>query len=166
VEGARRAGPDDLARLGQLADEARDEQQEARGGRLFFLREVRPRPAGEWLAAALEDDDQLVLAGTIEASPGEAAVVGYAVVRAELLRDGSRLALLEELYVEPHARSVGVGESLMDEALRWAGAAGCSGIDAWALPGNRATKNFFESFGLVARAILVHRVIPPPEPAG
>ncbi|MEZ5207350.1 MAG: hypothetical protein R2690_10330 [Acidimicrobiales bacterium] len=25
------------------------------------------------------------------------------------------------------------------------------------LPGDRSTKNFFESFGLVARAIVVHR---------
>jgi hypothetical protein len=34
---------------------------------------------------------------------------------------------------------------------------GCVGIDALALPGNRQTKNFFESFGFTARAIVVHR---------
>jgi GNAT superfamily N-acetyltransferase len=162
VEGARLAGHDDLARLTALADEAAEEQREARGGPLFFRREVRPRPAGEWLAAALDADDQLVLAGTIDADlAGAPSVVGYAVVRAEALRDGELLAVLDELYVEPHARSVGVGEALMDRALAWATERGCLGIDAWALPGNRATKNFFESFGLVARAILVHRRIAP-----
>lgn len=36
-------------------------------------------------------------------------------------------------------------------------AAGCLGIDALALPGNRETKNFFEASGLTARAIVVHR---------
>jgi hypothetical protein len=31
-----------------------------------------------------------------------------------------------------------------------------------ALPGNRATKNFFETFGRTARAIVVHRTLNPP----
>jgi hypothetical protein len=35
--------------------------------------------------------------------------------------------------------------------------AGCFGLDALVLPGNRATKNFFEASGLTARAIVVHR---------
>ena len=35
-------------------------------------------------------------------------------------------------------------------------AAGAIGVDALALPGDRATKNFFETFGLKARAIVVH----------
>ena len=39
-----------------------------------------------------------------------------------------------------------------------AAAQGCFGVDSLALPGDRHTKNFFESFGLVARAIVVHRV--------
>jgi len=30
-------------------------------------------------------------------------------------------------------------------------------VQSTALPGDRATKNFFESQGMVARAILVHR---------
>ena len=36
-------------------------------------------------------------------------------------------------------------------------AAGCIGIDSRALPGDRETKNFFESFGLKARLLTVHR---------
>ena len=43
---------------------------------------------------------------------------------------------------------------LMVSAARQAGA---EGIDSLALPGDRATKNFFERFGLTARAIVVHR---------
>ncbi|MDH3754909.1 MAG: GNAT family N-acetyltransferase, partial [Acidimicrobiia bacterium] len=70
---------------------------------------------------------------------------------------GSRLAVLEQIYVLPEARGVGVGESIMGEVEAFAQSQGCIGIDSLALPGDRATKNFFETFGLVARAITVHR---------
>ena len=39
--------------------------------------------------------------------------------------------------------------------------AGAVGIDSLALPGDRETKNFFETFGLKARAIVVHRSLRP-----
>jgi hypothetical protein len=42
-----------------------------------------------------------------------------------------------------------------------AAAAGAVGIEATALPGDRATKNFFETHGLVARALTVHRRLDP-----
>ena len=45
----------------------------------------------------------------------------------------------------------------MDLLIAWCEEHRCTGIDAVALPGNRATKNFFERFGLTARALLVHR---------
>ena len=45
----------------------------------------------------------------------------------------------------------------MDLLVAWAHERGCVGIDALRLPGNRDTKNFFERFGLTARAIVVHR---------
>ena len=62
-----------------------------------------------------------------------------------------------DLYVLPDARGVGVGEAMMGLCLDWARRNGCIGLDSMALPGDRHTKNFFESFGLVARAIIVHR---------
>jgi len=84
-------------------------------------------------------------------------VVGYGVLRVERLADGDRLAVVDDLYVEPGARGVGVGEALMQTLIERATEASCIGIDALALPGNRATKNFFEASGLTARAIVVHR---------
>ncbi len=45
--------------------------------------------------------------------------------------------------------------------IAWCEEHGCAGIDAVALPGNRATKNFFERYGLTARALLVHRRLGP-----
>ena len=49
----------------------------------------------------------------------------------------------------------------MEEVLAWASAAGADGVDSIALPGDRVTKNFFERFGLTARALQVHRRLSP-----
>src|SRR4029077_14408963 len=100
----------------------------------------------------LSDPDRLVLLGTIAGAP-----VGYTILSLQQLRDGYVLADLLEIFVEEDARDVGVGEALMAAVTDWAVEHGCDGIDARALPGDRATKNFFETFGLVARAITVHK---------
>ena len=68
-----------------------------------------------------------------------------------------RAAFLEDLYVEPEAREVGIGAALLDVLVQWALNAGCVGVDSVVLPGNRAAKNFFEAHGLIARSITVHR---------
>ena len=46
---------------------------------------------------------------------------------------------------------------MIEKLLDWARQHKCEGVDSIALPGNRQTKNFFETHGLVARAITVHR---------
>lgn len=153
AESVRVATGDDLARLTALATEAVDEQRDARGGAVWSRREARREPATT-LATALDDPTVTVLVGTLDD-----AVVGYGVLRIERLDDGGLLAVVDDLYVEPGARGVGVGEALMGELVARATAAGCIGIDALALPGNRATKNFFEASGLTARAIVVHRTL-------
>ena len=152
MEGARPATCGDLATLARLAEEAVAEQVDERGGVIWASRETRPLPALTSLQESLEDDDQLLLAGTIDE-----VVVGYAGVRLERLRSGDLLGVVSDLFVEPGARSVGVGEALIEEVLTWCGEHGCCGVDAVALPGNRDTKNFFETFGFTARALIVHR---------
>ena len=152
MEAARPATAEDVARLAQLVGEAVGEQSEARGGRIWSAREARATPAEASLAALVEDPGALVLAGTIDG-----CIVGYAVAITEELRTGDRLGIVTDVYVEPGAREVGLGEALLDQVIAWCEAAGCVGIDALALPGNRQTKNFFESFGFTARAIVVHR---------
>ncbi|MGH9118775.1 MAG: GNAT family N-acetyltransferase [Acidimicrobiales bacterium] len=162
MEGVRRAGRDDLPRLAELAEAAIAELTSTKGGAVWSRREARPSPVDDSLAAALAADDHLVVAGTVDD-----VVIGYAVVRIEMLRNGERLAVVDDIYVEPGARGVGVGEAMMDAVVEWCRGHDCIGVDSLALPGNRETKNFFESFGLVARAIVVHRSLRPPhEPAG
>ena len=65
------------------------------------------------------------------------------------------------LFVEPEARGVGVGEAMMDVVIGWGERVGCYGIDAPALPGARDAKAFFETMGLVTRALVMHRPITP-----
>ena len=84
-------------------------------------------------------------------------VVGYGLMRAETLHDGAVLAMISDLYVSPRARGIGVGEAMMAELESRARAWGAIGLDGIVLPGDRESKNFFETFGLTARAILVHR---------
>jgi ribosomal protein S18 acetylase RimI-like enzyme len=151
-EGCRLASPADAVRLAELAAAAFDELRPQRGGAVWSRREARARPPGASILAALDDPERLVVAGTIDE-----VIVGYGVVRREQLRTGEWLGVVEDLFVEPGAREVGIGEAMMGHLLSWCRAQGCAGIDALALPGNRAAKNFFERFGLTARAIVVHR---------
>lgn len=167
-ETARPAAVADLSRIVELAESAITELEPTRGGAIWVRREGRPRPVEPSLARAIDDPDQLVLVGNL----GD-VIVGYAAARLDTLHDGAVLAVLDDLYVEAGARSLGIGEIMMDQVVEWAASRGCVGIDSLALPGNRATKNFFESFGLVARAIVVHRSLldpdahpPPTRPAG
>ena len=163
MEAARRAVPGDVDRLAQLTADAVAEQVEGRGGRIWSQREARSVPARRSIDAAVDDPDQLVLAGTIDGT-----VIGYAIAHVEPLADGTKLGVVTDIFVEPEARGVGVGEVMIGAVLDWCGEAGCVGVDALALPGNRHTKNFFETFGFKARALIVHRslVAPPEEPPG
>ena len=96
----------------------------------------------------------LVLVGLIDGT-----VVGYSVTRIENLHDRSQVAVIDDIYVHPEARAVSVGEAMVERVVAWATQQGCVGIDSLALPGDRNTKNFFETFGFRARAIVVHRPI-------
>jgi ribosomal protein S18 acetylase RimI-like enzyme len=155
IEAVRRATKDDVARIADLARVAIAELIATKGGPVWARREGRIEPLDESIRAAIADRDTVALVGTIDD-----VVVGYAIAAAEVLADNGRLARLTDLYVEKGARDVGVGELLLDSVLAWATEAGCFGIDSIVLPGNRETKNFFESAGMIARAIIVHRPLP------
>jgi len=144
---ARPAEAPDLPALVDMARSARQEQAERRGGPLLVARHCRPEPLDLAFSEALEDPSTGLWAGVIDGVP-----VGYALVSAD-----GEVAVIEELHVEPEARAVGVGESILDSIVAWAKEVGCTGIDAFALPGARETKNFFETFGMTARLLVLHR---------
>lgn len=149
---ARPATADDLPALAELATAAIEELTPHRGGDVWRRQQARPLPPDASLRADLDAPDAHVVVGTIDGTP-----VGYGVVRADVLADGTRLGVISDLFTDAGARGVAVGEHVMEALIAWARARGCFGVDSVALPGDRETKNFFETFGLVARAIVVHR---------
>lgn len=149
---ARPASSDDLPDLADLAALAIEELTPIRGGSVWRRQAARLAPTADSLAGDLAGARTRVIAGTIDGT-----VVGYGVVRTEELAGGGTLGVVSDLYTLPDARGVGVGEAVMNALIEWCREQGCFGVDSVALPGDRHTKNFFESFGLVARAIVVHR---------
>lgn len=152
--GARPAVASDVDILAALARTAIDELRPLRGGAVWALLDARTEPIDDGFAAEIDAETHAVTVGTIDDT-----VVGYAAAHDEPLHDGSTIARITDLYVMPDARGVGVGEQLLLAIEAWASARGHTALDSLALPGDRNTKNFFESFGLVARAIEVHRAI-------
>lgn len=138
-----------------MCREALDALQQQRGGALFARREAELlakallRPGG--LARLLLDPRRRVLVGTLDD-----VVVGLALGRVDPVGEAS-LGVVDGLYVEPGCRGVGVGHALLHELVGWFGQSGCRAVDANALPGDRATKNFFEGMGFKARLITMHR---------
>ncbi len=152
MESCRRATSDDLGEIVRLAGALRAELGGMRGGALWLAREARPEPLDASYGALFDRDDALVVIGSIDAS-----AVGFGVVEIEMLRTGERLGSVAELFVDSEARSVGVGEAMASVIIEFCETQQCIGIDTRALPGHRATKNFFEEQGFTARALVMHR---------
>ena len=150
-EECRPAVAADVPRLAELNRAVVEELAPMRGGAVWKAREARQEPVEEALAELLEDPDARVLVATIDGT-----VVGYAVVRLEHLADGSVLGVIDDIFVEEGARQVGLGELMIDDLMAWCEERKCIGMDAMALPGHRATKNFFEESGFTARQLVMH----------
>ncbi len=151
MEGVRPATEDDLGRLGELARAAIAELTPMKGGVVWAAREARTEPVEDSLKASLADDGTRVVVGTIDGVP-----IGYGAVHVEVLNDGSRLGVVDDIFVEEGAREVGVGEAMMGDLVAWCEEQGCAGMDAMALPGHRSAKNFFEESGFTARKLVMH----------
>jgi GNAT superfamily N-acetyltransferase len=152
VEGARVATAEDVVRLAELYLHAKEELFQFRGANLLFLREAWRDPVEQSLRNEIGDPARTVWVGTIDEF-----IVGYAAARIDELPGGERLGVIEDLFVELEARSVGVGEAMANLVIVWFEEQGCSGADALALPGARVTKNFFEESGFTARLLVMHR---------
>ena len=151
MEASRPAGPADLGRIAELARLMRAELEPMKGGALWSTREARPEPLEESYGGLLDRDDARLIVGTLDD-----AIVGFGAVVIETLRSRGRLGIITDLFVEPEARGVGLGEALAGDLVAFCDALGCIGIDALALPGHRATKNFFEESGFTARQLVMH----------
>ena len=128
-----------------IATELSDE----RGGPLFLAEAIRTTI--ETMVEVVADD-QAHLLGAF----GDGALIGWAYVRLHTLPDNRLLGIIDELAVHPDGRQIGAGELLLEHVLAWCRTKSCIGVDSYALPGARETKNFFETFGMKARLLTVH----------
>ena len=152
MESVRPATADDLARLLALYADLRVELAGYRG-RWYDL-DAWPEPVEDVFATLIAEPDALVLVGTIDDVPIGylAATVGRPLPQAA----GDPLGRVHDLFVEPDAREVGVGEALLSAAIEWFTGRGVVQADIRVLPGHRAAKNFCEENGFVARALVMH----------
>ena len=152
LENARIADANDSKELAKLALKANEEMVQKRGGLTLDLLNPYYGDLPLMFSEAFDSEDSEVVVGTIDE-----VIVGFGIAEIYELQDGTPHASIRSLYVEEEARSVGVGEVMMNALLGWAAERKAVAIDAVALPGDRQTKNFYETHGLVARAITVQR---------
>lgn len=137
-EAVRALHPADALHVAQLEQMARAAAVDYRGGAVWL--DQHP-PVAEWGAApntwvATIDD----------------AVVGYL----QLHLHGA-VAEVAQVFVHPEARELGLGDALLEAAMTHARQAGCTAIEAVALPGDRDTKNLYERAGVIARLLVLRR---------
>ena len=182
MEGVRRAAPGDLERCAALLEAARQDALARRGGPLLLLDAGAPTGGMHATAAALDrwiaaGDDRVLLAGTFDdvvvgvgaahvrartearGPDGPASVTDTAGVAGPTRQPGL-MGVVDCCYVEAAARRVGVGGALASALVAWLTERGCAGVDVLALPGDRETKQLFESEGFSARLLVLHRPLP------
>lgn len=149
-ESARGAVPADIDQILNVRAEHLAAIKGQRGAALLIDFELPTSP--DPITPALADTDKFVVVGTYDE-----AIFGYCVVSIVQLDNGSKLGRLTEFVVDAEIRKSGIGEAMMNSVVTHLQELGCVGVDSQALPGDRDTKNFFESFGLKARLLTVHR---------
>ena len=145
----RLAVPGDEELLGRLRRHAFAMIEAARGGEMYRERQAASLPV---LRSDWSGGTRRVWLGGLDGTE-----LGYLLAAVVLLPSGARLGVIEGIYVEPEARACGIGELMTSVAIGWFRAETCDGVEATALPGERATKNFFEEHGLKTRLLTVYR---------
>jgi len=150
---ARAAGEQDGAEIRRLWREALGSLAEFRGGAS--------------LAATLGERYRAGDVPSLFAQPGRAVILGFVddvpvgLCCAELSEIGAeRVLSLEVVFVEVEARRVGLGDVMLEVLVEETSSWGVTGLDAPALPGDRATKSFLESHGFRARLLVMRRDAP------
>lgn len=103
------------------------------------------------------------LQASLEPSLSFVAIVGETIVGSLSVGfDANDIATITHVFVEPEARDVGVGDSLLRYTMHNLLARGITYLAASAQPGDRSLKNLFERHGLVAQTIIVGRTLSDP----
>ncbi|MEX1038333.1 MAG: hypothetical protein WDZ96_05735 [Acidimicrobiia bacterium] len=149
---ARLATADDIPILVELYRDLEKEMLDLHP--MWPLADGLAEPVDESLARAIEDDDSLVVIGSVIDYP-----FGFLLARVESIlaqAGGEQVGSIRLVFVELEARQVAVGERMRDLAMGLLRERGISKFDAHVLPGHRLAKNFFEAGGFSARSIVMH----------
>jgi GNAT superfamily N-acetyltransferase len=149
---SRPAVPADLPQLIDLYGPALAEQVELREA--WSVAEGLPEPIDDALRDLLADESSVVRVGMIDD-----VVVGFIWARAEPLlpqAGGEEVGVVRIVYVDQPARTVGVGEVMLQATLEELRSRGIARFDAIVSPGHRLAKNFFESADFKARRITMY----------
>ena len=149
---ARPATSDDLEALEFLYRRLEKEMTDLHS--MWPLADGLAEPIRESLENAISAPESMVVIGEIEHYP-----FGFLVARTEELlpqADGAKVGSIRLVFVDPEAREVGIGETMLDLALDLFKEKGLTRLDAHVLPGHRLAKNFFEAGGFSARSIIMH----------
>ena len=151
VEGVRRAEAADVERCGELLADALHATRGQRGAALLLAADPDSADPHRLVERWLADPGVRLVLGTFDD-----AVVGLGVGRLVATDEGRR-GQIDCCYVEPAARTVGVGRGIVEDLMGWLAERGCTGVDAVALPGDRSSKQLLESAGFKARLLVLHR---------
>lgn len=146
-EAVRRAQMDDLRDLAEMQAAARAAVVGQRGGDRH-LQEVAA--VDDW-GRAVSDPNHSVWVALIDSVP-----LGFLE-----LHVAEAVATVRQVWVDPGARELGLGDALLAEALADARRRGCTVLEGTALPGDRLTKNLYERAGVVARKIVLSTQLGP-----
>ena len=118
---------------------------------MHFLSEVSNLRGGEELvrtvgAASEAEESTVLVVGEIDG-----CIVGYCSV----VFGPNDTGTVDQIYVEPGARRIGVGEALLEAVVKLAFSRGLKSLDALALPGAREVKNLLEGLGFKARLLVL-----------
>jgi GNAT superfamily N-acetyltransferase len=153
---ARPAVEADLPTLAALVTDGIAATAGQRGAELWRLEWAPHPPLDASLQQRLHDRD----AGTLVGGFDDHAL-GVLLLDRRQIVDGPAIARITFVFVEPEARHIGIGEAVIDAAAAWARAAGCTGLDGLALPGDRHIKNLYERSGMTARELTTFRELGP-----
>lgn len=148
---ARRATADDIDNLEEMYRGLEAEMTALHP--MWPIADGLDEPVAESLASALDEDDTLVLIGTIDDYP-----FGFLLAHVEPTLHqggGEMVGSVRLIFVDHDAREVAVGEAMRDLFMDSFRERGVTKFDAHVLPGHRLAKNFFESGGFSARSIVM-----------
>ena len=144
----RQALSSDVEELQRFETEARSQLEMFRGG--MRLADELPEVGLAWGKRIDSPRWTVFVAGLDDVA------LGYLCIDFEAQRDAP---LIEAVYVTADARELGLGDSMVSAAIEECLRHGANAIDAYALPGDRETKNLFERSGLTARLLIVTKKI-------